>query len=268
MDAKLSPPSARCRRPWAVRPWTLVVFGLLLLAGTLIQACSDNNGSTGPTFECREAKASGSKKALAACTASPAPTTGFSNTSAEIQVVVAINPNSITPGRRAGVTAFVTNLNGQPLAGKRVQFSTDVGTLDLVTAVTNGAGSASTTLSVTATDVTNSQGKTSATVTAFVEGAVGTGVVNFGSPSTLAISPATVTQTIVNPAGCTLSANFAVSGGAPPYTFTAGLGGVTGTGNYTSPAIPVGQVFNDTVTVTDSAGATASAAISVTCNAS
>jgi hypothetical protein len=268
MDAKRSPLSVRRRRPWAVRPWTLAVFGLLLLAGTLIQACSDNNGSTGPTFECREAKAGASKKALAACTGSPAPTTGFANTSAEIKVVVGINPNAITPGTRAGVTAFVTNLNGQPLSGKMVQFSTDVGSLDKTVVVTNGAGQASTYLRVTATDITNSQGKTSATVTAFVDGASGTGIVNFGSPSTLSINPATVTQTIVNPAGCTLSAAFSVSGGAPPYTFTAALGTVTGTGNYTSPAIPVGQVFNDTVTVTDSAGATASASIAVTCNAS
>ena len=54
MDAKLSPPSVRHRRPSGVRPWTRLVLGLLLMAGTLIQACSDNNGSTGPTFACRE----------------------------------------------------------------------------------------------------------------------------------------------------------------------------------------------------------------------
>ena len=54
MDAKLSPPSVRHGARGRVRPWTRVVFGLLLLAGTLIQACSDNNGSTGPTFACRE----------------------------------------------------------------------------------------------------------------------------------------------------------------------------------------------------------------------
>ena len=53
MDVKRSPDHAR-RHPWAVRPWTLVVFGLLLVVGTLIQACSDNNGTVGPTFECSE----------------------------------------------------------------------------------------------------------------------------------------------------------------------------------------------------------------------
>lgn len=268
MDAKLSPPSARRPRPWAVRPWTLVVFGLLLMAGTLIQACSDNNGSTGPTFECREAKAGASSRTLAACTGSPAPTTGFSNTSAEIKVVVAINPNTITPGRRAGVTAIVTNLNGQPLAGKVVKFSTDVGTLDLVTVVTNGAGLASTTLSVTAVDVTNAQGKTSATVTAFVEGAFGTGIVNFGSPSTLVIIPGTVTQTNIAPSGgggCVFAINFAASGGTPPYAFSAGIvANLTGTAYGVT--VAVGGTVSDTVTVTDAAGATASAPISLTCN--
>ena len=264
MDAKLSPPSARRRRPWAVRPWTLVVFGLLLVAGTLIQACSDNNGTVGPTFECREAKAGASSKTLAACTGSPAPTTGFANTSADIKVAVVINPNAITPGRRAGVTALVTNLNGQPLAGKSVQFSTDVGSLDLVVVTTNGAGQASTWLSITATDVTNAQGKTSATVTAVVEGAFGTGVVNFGTNSTLVIIPGTVTQTLTG-GPCALNLQFTATGGVPPCTFTAAIAvNMSAGGNYVA-AIPTGGVLTDTATVTDSAGATASAPISITC---
>ena len=56
----------------------------------------------------------------------------------------AINPNSITPGQRAGVTAFVTNRNGQPLGGKMVQFSTSVGSLDTTVGTTNPAGQFST----------------------------------------------------------------------------------------------------------------------------
>jgi hypothetical protein len=177
MDAKSSPPSGRRGRPWEVRPWPLVVFGLLMTA-TLLQACSDNNGTTGPRFA-----------------GGPAATTGFANTSANIRVVVGVNPNTITPGRRAGVTAFVTNENGHPLAGKRVQFSTDVGTLDQTVVVTNASGQASTTLSITPTDAANAPG-TSATVVAFVEAAdPGTGVVNFGpplaSPSTTPAAPTT-----------------------------------------------------------------------------
>jgi len=283
MDAKLLPPSARRRRPWAVRPWTLVVFGLLLLAGTLIQACSDNNGSTGPTFECREQK--GGVRVVAQCTGAPAPSTGFANTSADIRVQVAVNPNAITPGRRAGVTAFVTNLNGQPLAGKVVQFSTDVGTLDKVAVTTNGAGQASTTLSITPIDAASASGKTFATVTAFVEGAFGTGIVNFGGQVVLVLIPSSSTQTVgatadlVLPAGpdsCPtvggFTVTYTVSGGVPPYTFsTSGAypgATISAGGVYTAPAVgPVGIGFKsiDTVTVKDSLGATATSTVTVEC---
>jgi hypothetical protein len=186
MDAKSSPPSGRRGRPWEVRPWTLVAFGLLMTA-TLIQACSDNDGTSGPRFA-----------------GGPAATTGFANTSADIRVVVGVNPNTITPGRRAGVTAFVTNLNGQPLPGKMVQFSTDVGTLDQTVVFTNASGQASTTLSVSPTDAANAQGTTSATVTAFVEAAVpGIGLVNFGPPLA---SPSTTPAAPTTPAVSTTSA--------------------------------------------------------------
>ena len=290
MDAKLSPPSARRRRPWPVRPWTLVVFGLLLLAGTLIQACSDNNGSTGPTFECREQK--GGVRVVAQCAGAPAPSTGFANTSADIRVQVAVNPNAITPGRRAGVTAFVSNLNGQPLAGKRVQFSTEVGTLDQVAVTTNGAGQASTTLSITPTDAASAGGKTTSVVTAFVEGAFGTATVNFGGSLLLVLIPESSTQTVgastASGAGAPappatapndtcpvvggFTVNFTVSGGVPPYTFsTSGAfpgATVSGGGLYTAPAIgPVGIGFKsvDTVTVTDSLGATDTSTVTVEC---
>jgi hypothetical protein len=263
MDARLSPPSARRRRPWVARPWTLVVLALLVV-GTLIQACTDNNGSTGPRFGCQEQK--GGVKVLTQCTGSPAPTTGFANTAADIKVQVGVNPNTITPGRRAGVTAFVTNLNGLPLAGKTVQFSTDVGSLDQTVVSTNAQGQASTTLSITPTDVANAQGKTSATVTAFVEGAVGTGLVNFGPNSTLVIIPGTVNQTNTATAGnCSFTINFSASGGTPPYTFAAGISGnLVGTTYTATPAI--GAAVTDTVTVTDSTGGTASSPVSLTCN--
>jgi hypothetical protein len=238
------------------------------MAGTLLQACSDNNGSTGPVFECREQK--GGVKVAAQCAGSPAPTTGFANTSAEIRVQLGINPNTITPGRRAGVTAFVTNLNGQPLAGKIVRFSTDVGSLDKVAVETNSAGQASTTLSITPQDVVNAgnSGKTSATVTAFVDGAVGTGVVNFGSVATLVIIPATVTQTnVANGGSCSFTISFSAQGGTPPFTFSAGIpGNLSGT-TYAVAGVTPGTNIADTVTVTDAAGNVASAPVSLTCNA-
>ena len=263
MHATLSPPSARRRRQWAVCPWTLVVM-LLLVVGTLIQACSDNNGSTGPRFECREQQ--GGVKVLAQCTGSPAPTTGFANTAADIKVQLGINPNSITPGTRAGVTAFVTNLTGLPLAGKSVQFSTDVGSLDQTVVPTNAQGQASTTLRVSANDVANAQGKTAATVTAFVDGAVGTGTVNFGPNSSLVIIPGTVTQSnTTTGASCQFTINFSASGGTPPYTFAAGIAANLAGTTYTA-TVNVGGTTSDTVTVTDSTGGTASSPVSLTCN--
>ena len=35
---------------WADRPWLLTAICLLVLAGVLIQACSDNKGPSGPQF--------------------------------------------------------------------------------------------------------------------------------------------------------------------------------------------------------------------------
>ena len=269
MDATLSPPSARRHRPWTVRPWTLVVLALLLVAGTLIQACSDNNGTTGPKFECREQK--GGVKVLTQCTGSPAPTTGFANTSAEIKVQVGINPNSIAPGQRAGVTAFVTNLNGLPLAGKSVQFSTDVGSLDNTVVPTNAQGQASTYIRVSSTDVSQASGKTAATVTAFVDGALGTGTVSFGpnpTPVALALTPATLALVQTNIAGtCNFVGQFTATGGTPPLSFSSGIfpSPVDGTGKYTL-SVAVGTTVTDTVTVTDSTSQSATAGVSLKCN--
>lgn len=286
MDARRSPVHAS-RRPWAIRPWTLVVFGLLLVAGTLIQACSDNNGTTGPTFECAQQK--GGVKVIAECTGTPAPSTGFANTAGDIRVQVLVNPASITPGQRAGVTAVATNLNGQPLAGKKVQFSTDVGSLDVVSGTTNSSGQFSTTLRISETDAANAQGKTQAIVTAFVEGASGQGIVTFGANAVLVLIPETTTQSVAAtvdtsvpvdgtgdlcPAGSLggFTVTFTVSGGVPPYVFsTAGvLGSISSGGVYTVPIIgggPFASAFavQDVVTVVDSTGNTDTSTVRSEC---
>jgi hypothetical protein len=243
MHATALGPVGRGLGSWRRRPGWLVA---LVVAATVAAGCSDNNGRMTPTS---------------------ASTTGFADSAADIRVQLGVNPNSITPGRRAGVTAFVTNTRGLPLAGKTVQFSTDVGSLDRTVVTTNASGQASTTLSITPTDAINAQGQTSATVTAFVDGAVGTGTVNFGAPSTLVIIPGTVSQTnTTGGASCAFTVNFSASGGTPPFTFSAGIAAnLVGT-TYSTP-VNVGGTVTDTVTVTDSVGATASAPVSLTCNA-
>jgi hypothetical protein len=260
MDAKSSPPSGRRGRPWEVRPWTLVAFGLLMTA-TLIQACSDNDGTSGPRFA-----------------GGPAATTGFANTAGDIVVQLGINPNSITPGQRAGVTAFVTNRNGQPLGGKRVQFSTSVGSLDTTVGTTNSAGQFSTFLRVSSTDAANTPGGI-ATVTAFVEGAIGTGTVNFGANVELVLIPDATTQSVAATIGnlCPSGSlggfrvNFTVTGGVPPYTFrTAGGGTITSGGIYTASVVgggpfATGFFTQDVVTVIDSRGAQDTSTVRIEC---
>lgn len=270
MDAKPSPPSGRRGRPRGARPWILVVGLMALMAGTLIQACSDNNGTTGPRFA-----------------GGPAASTGFANTAADIVVQLGINPNSITPGQRAGVTAFVTNRNGQSLGGKRVQFSTSVGSLDTTVGTTNSAGQFSTFLRVSPTDAANTPGGI-ATVTAFVEGAIGTGTVNFGANVQLVLIPDATTQSVAATIDTTLPpdgignlcpsgslggfrVNFTVTGGVPPYTFrTAGGGTITSGGIYTASVVgggpfATGFFTQDVVTVIDSRGAQDTSTVRIEC---
>ena len=140
MDVKLPPPSVRRRRPWAVRPWTLVVLGLLLVAGPLIQACSDNNATTGPTFSCNEnpigrGAGSGSVRSLAACPQSggPVPVVGDGTGGATggVVVFVTVSPGTVDRGRRASVTVVATSKNGVKLGGTHSVFlTTSVGSLD------------------------------------------------------------------------------------------------------------------------------------------
>jgi hypothetical protein len=125
-----------------------VVFGLLLLAGTLIQACSDNNGSSGPTFECREQK--GGVKVLTQCTGSPARVVGDAvggpNGTLNIQAIV--TPGAIDRGRRGGVAIHLTSANGAPIQGGTVSVSSPGGKFDSSGGTTDGNGTFSTTMLV------------------------------------------------------------------------------------------------------------------------
>ena len=95
------------------------------MAGTLIQACSDNSGSTGPRFACREdalaesRTRSGSVRLAESCTATPAPIVGDANSGAvgRDHVTVAVSPGTVDIGRRASVLVVGTNKNGAKLTG-------------------------------------------------------------------------------------------------------------------------------------------------------
>lgn len=232
--------------------WVLSVLALVAL---LVQACSDNKGPAGPTFGAGQ--------------------TGHADTTADIRVQVAINPNTIELGRRAGITVLVTNTNGRPLEGRHVQLSTNVGQLDVVDGFTDAGGKFVSFIRITEQDAANSAGLVQATVTAFVEGATGQGTVNFGTAVALAISPSTATVTQTNVGGtCTTRVQFTVSGGVPPYQFSTGASAGTGFGSssisssglYTA-TINAGSQFNpDTVTVIDSLGNRVTATVNFTCN--
>jgi hypothetical protein len=158
------------------------LLAVLLLVGGLLYACSNQSGSSGPTF--------------------PAGQTGHADNPAQIHVQVAVNPNTIELGRRAGITVLVTNTNGRPLQGLHVQLSTDVGSLDVVDGFTDPDGKFVSFLRITDTDANNAGGKHEATVTAFVEGAVGTATVNFsqcGISTAVDVSAATPTPTAATP---------------------------------------------------------------------
>jgi len=152
MDAKLSPPSVRRRHPWAVRPWTLLVLALLLVAGTLIQACSDNNGTTGPTFACNESPSgTGSVRALAACpqAGGKVPVVGSATGGpfGTLQVAV-ILPGIINSGGSAPVLVIVTNTNGVAVPGQLVRLTSTGGELVAKSGTTDSNGTFTTALNV------------------------------------------------------------------------------------------------------------------------
>jgi hypothetical protein len=137
MDAKLSTPSVGRRRRKGIGAWSRMALGLLFIAGTLMQACSDNNGTTGPTFACREGASgesrtrSGSARLPQGCTATPAPVVGDGTGSLGIIVNVSVSPSTVDRGRRASVTVVATSTGGFKLTGQRdVILATSLGNLD------------------------------------------------------------------------------------------------------------------------------------------
>ena len=136
MDERVSSPGMGHGGRGRIRPWTRMALGLLLLTGTLIQACSDNNGSTGPTFACRESALgqsrtrSGSARLAEGCPASPAPVIG-DGTGTGILIQVSVSPGTVDRGRRASVTVIATSTGGFRLSGQReVILTTSLGSLD------------------------------------------------------------------------------------------------------------------------------------------
>jgi hypothetical protein len=225
----------------------LMLCGLALVSA-LVQACSDNSGPAGPKFGAGQV--------------------GHVDSAAQIVVQVAINPNTIELGRRAGITVLATNPNGRPLENKHVQLSTTVGTLDRVDGFTDGFGKFVAFLLVTAQDAANAGGLVQATVTAFVEGATGSGIVNFGGTPALTANPAAINLgALVNVGGvCSASRPFTVFGGVPPYEVsTTGPGSSVGSGNVYRVTAPIGPI-TDTIRIADSQGQVVLVTVTGTCN--
>jgi len=124
-------------------PWILGAIGAFFAVGALFQACGSNSDPSGPARNGQNV-----------------PTTGFSNTAADIVIRVAANPASVEAGRRVEITVLVTNTNGQPLSGKRVLVNTSTntaafGTVDNPTGTTDANGIYRTSMIVRCSDVGN-----------------------------------------------------------------------------------------------------------------
>jgi hypothetical protein len=148
-------PRGRTRSTGSGRSRIGLLALLLLVGGALVQACTNQTSGGGPSF--------------------PAGQTGTADFPEAIIVRVGVNANAIELNRKAGITVLVTNFNGHPLEGRHVQMSTTFGRLDQVDGFTDVDGKF-----VTFLFCDPDSGAGSATVTAFVQGAVGQNTVTCG----------------------------------------------------------------------------------------
>jgi large repetitive protein len=197
--------------------------------------------------------------------------------------IAANEPFSLTLGSSVGsgttadhatITAKVQGPTGQPLAGIVVTFSTTVGRLDPEQVATDRNGISSTTLvASTAATVTAKAGTLS------VRTGVGTQPAAQPpptptptpapgpNPGPTPTGPLNVTVTAADViVGSTTILNASIQNGVPPYQLTWAFGdGATFTGSSTTSAHVYGAVgkYTVTVTVTDAAGRTAAANVTV-----
>ncbi len=135
------------------RRWpTTGLLAALVLAGILVQGCSDNNGRVTGT----ESKVTGDA------------------IGGNIKTSVTINPGTIDRGRRGSVVVIVSSPNGFGLTGRRVDLSSLGGRLDATTGTTDASGRFTTSVyipcetgpgTVTVTAFADNQSQVAATAT-------------------------------------------------------------------------------------------------------
>lgn len=129
------------------------LLAAIVLAGALVQGCSDNNGRITGTESTVTGDGIGGPGSIS------------------MFVQVTVNPASVCPGRRASVLTIVTNANGIPLPGRNVQLTASLGQLDASFGQTDSNGLFSTTILVPAATAPLATGA----VTAIVQGVTSTG---------------------------------------------------------------------------------------------
>lgn len=137
-----------------------VVAGLLLLAG-LLQACTSNDSTKGPTF--------------------PSTIAGSGNPAA---LILRSSATSVACGGTITITALVVTSTGEPIAGVTIVFTANKGTISPTSATTN-PGEATTTFTAT-----------SSLLPATCAAGVASGTTETASITAEAVGTGTVTDTI------------------------------------------------------------------------
>jgi hypothetical protein len=225
------------------------VLAGLVLAGLLVQGCSDNNGRITGT----ETKVTGDA------------------VGASVRVSVTVNPGVIDRGRRGSVVVIVSSPNGFPIGGRRVDLSSLGGRLDATTGITDANGRFTTALfipcetapgAVTVTAFADNQSAVAATATvnavtaaasdpcAGIAGTPVGGGGGGGGGGTPALPTVSITSNgIANETGL-VAASFTVSGGSG-ITVSLGISGTATIGvDYNLSGSGVLVVNSTTVNVT------------------